>query len=57
MKQKEPLCYRVASSYSEQSKFSTNRGSLFLRNIHNESYVAIYEEVKNACFYNCILVF
>jgi len=35
---------RVASSYSEQSKFSTNTGSLFLRNIHNESYVAVYEK-------------
>ncbi|XP_023336502.1 uncharacterized protein LOC111707592 isoform X2 [Eurytemora carolleeae] len=35
---------RVASSYSDQSKFSTNTGNLFLRNIHNESYVAIYEK-------------
>jgi len=34
----------VASCYSEQSKFSTNRGNLALRNIHNESYVAVYEE-------------
>jgi hypothetical protein len=36
----------VASSYSEQSKFSTNRGNLYLRNIHNESYVAVYEEAS-----------
>jgi len=35
---------RVASSYSDQAKFSTNKGSMNLRNIHNESYVAIYEE-------------
>jgi len=35
---------KVASCYAEQSKFSTNRGNLFLRNIHNESYVAVYEE-------------
>jgi len=35
---------RVASSYSDQSKFSTNTGSLFLRNVHNESYVAVYEK-------------
>lgn len=35
---------RVASCYSDQSKFSTNTGNLFLRNIHNESYVAVYEK-------------
>lgn len=35
---------RVASSYSDQAKFSSNKGSMNLRNIHNESYVAIYEE-------------
>jgi len=35
---------RVASCYSEQSKFSTNTGNLFLRNLHNESYVAVYEK-------------
>jgi len=35
---------RVASSYSDQSKFSTNSGNLYLRNIHNESYVAVYEQ-------------
>eukprot|EP00088_Acartia_fossae_P063980 TRINITY_DN7845_c0_g2_i1.p1 TRINITY_DN7845_c0_g2~~TRINITY_DN7845_c0_g2_i1.p1 ORF type:complete len:396 (+),score=83.35 TRINITY_DN7845_c0_g2_i1:51-1238(+) len=35
---------RVASCYSDQSKFSTNTGSLFLRNLHNESYVAVYEK-------------
>ena len=34
----------VASSYSDQAKFSSNKGSMNLRNIHNESYVAIYEE-------------
>ena len=36
--------FAVASSYSDQAKFSTNKGSMNLRNIHNESYVAIYEE-------------
>lgn len=35
---------RVASCYSDQSKFSTNTGNLYLRNVHNESYVAVYEE-------------
>jgi len=35
---------RVASSYSDQAKFSTNKGSMNLRNIHNESYIAVYEE-------------
>jgi len=35
---------RIASSYCEQAKFSTNRGSMHLRNIHNESYIAIYEQ-------------
>jgi hypothetical protein len=35
---------RVASCYSDQSKFSTNTGNLFLRNLHNESYVAVYEK-------------
>jgi len=34
---------RVASSYSDQSKFVTNRGNINLRNIHNESYIASYE--------------
>eukprot|EP00093_Oithona_nana_P010922 10922.XXX_208276_209579_1 [CDS] Oithona nana genome sequencing. len=34
---------RIASSYSEQSKFVTNRGKINLRNIHNESYIACYE--------------
>eukprot|EP00096_Caligus_rogercresseyi_P010476 TRINITY_DN3829_c0_g1_i1.p1 TRINITY_DN3829_c0_g1~~TRINITY_DN3829_c0_g1_i1.p1 ORF type:complete len:384 (+),score=121.47 TRINITY_DN3829_c0_g1_i1:276-1427(+) len=35
---------RVAACYSETSKFSTNYGSMNLRNIHNESYIAIYQE-------------
>ena len=35
---------RVSSSYSDQAKFSTNRGSMNLRNIHNESYVAVYDK-------------
>lgn len=34
---------RVAASYADQSKFTTNRGSIRLRNVHNESYVAVYE--------------
>lgn len=34
----------VASCYSDQSKFSTMSGSLNLRNLHNESYVAVYED-------------
>jgi len=34
---------RVASSYSDQSKFVTNKGNINLRNIHNESYIASYE--------------
>ena len=38
------LIFVVASSYSDQAKFSSNKGSMNLRNIHNESYVAIYEE-------------
>ena len=47
---------RVASCYSDQSKFSTNTGNLFLRNIHNESYVAVYEKVKyhSLSFSRCI---
>ena len=35
---------RVASSYCDQAKFCTNRGSMHLRNVHNESYIAIYEQ-------------
>jgi len=35
---------RIASSYCDQAKFCTNRGSMHLRNIHNESYIAIYEQ-------------
>ena len=34
---------RIASSYSDQSKFVTNKGKINLRNLHNESYVASYE--------------
>ena len=34
---------RVASSYCDQAKFCTNRGNMHLRNVHNESYIAIYE--------------
>lgn len=36
----------VASCYSDQSKFSTRWGNMNLRNVHNESYVAVYEEGK-----------
>jgi len=36
----------VASCYSDQSKFSTRFGNMNLRNVHNESYVAVYEEGK-----------
>ena len=35
---------RVASSYCDQAKFCTNRGNMHLRNVHNESYIAIYEQ-------------
>ena len=35
---------RIASSYCDQAKFCTNRGNMHLRNIHNESYIAIYEQ-------------
>ena len=38
------IIFLVASSYSDQAKFSTNKGSMNLRNIHNESYIAVYEE-------------
>lgn len=34
----------VSSCYSDQSKFSTQTGTLQLRNVHNESYVAVYGE-------------
>ena len=34
----------VSSCYSDQSKFSTQTGNLDLRNVHNDSYVAVYEE-------------
>ncbi|XP_040579777.1 protein FAM185A [Lepeophtheirus salmonis] len=34
----------VAACYSETSKFSTNYGSMNLRNIHNESYIAVYNQ-------------
>ena len=33
----------VASSYSDQAKFSTNRGSMILKNVHNESNVTVHE--------------
>jgi len=36
----------VASCYSDQSKFSTRWGNMNLKNVHNESYVAVYEEGK-----------
>jgi len=35
---------RVASSYADQSKFSSNTGSMNLRNLHNENYIAVYEQ-------------
>jgi len=37
---------KIASCYSEQSKFSTRWGNMHLRNLHNESYVAVYEKGK-----------
>eukprot|EP00092_Neocalanus_flemingeri_P011322 GFUD01012201.1.p1 GENE.GFUD01012201.1~~GFUD01012201.1.p1 ORF type:complete len:417 (-),score=118.03 GFUD01012201.1:97-1347(-) len=37
---------RVSSCYSEQSKFSTRWGDMNLKNVHNESYVAVYEQGK-----------
>jgi len=37
---------KIASCYSEQSKFSTRWGNMHLRNLHNESYVAVYEQGK-----------
>jgi len=37
---------KIASCYSDQSKFSTRWGNMVLRNLHNESYVAVYEEGK-----------
>jgi len=36
----------IASCYSDQSKFSTRSGNMKLRNLHNESYVAVYEQGK-----------
>jgi len=36
----------LASCYSDQSKFSTRWGNMRLRNLHNESYVAVYEQGK-----------
>lgn len=35
---------RVASSYCDQAKFSTSKGNMNLRNVHNESYVVVYEQ-------------
>ena len=32
----------VASCYSDQSKFSTQSGDMDLKNVHNDSYVAVY---------------
>ena len=37
------LLPRVASSYADQSKFTSNTGSMNLRNLHNENYIAVYE--------------
>ena len=34
---------KVLSSYSDVNKFSTNRGSLNLKNVHNESHVNVKE--------------
>jgi len=36
----------IASCYSDQSKFSTMSGNMTLKNLHNESYVAVYEKGK-----------
>ena len=36
----------VSSCYSDQSKFSTQTGNLDLRNVHNDSYVAVYDEAE-----------
>ena len=36
----------VSSCYSDQSKFSTKTGNLDLRNVHNESHVAVNEEAE-----------
>ena len=36
----------VASCYSDQSKFSTQTGDLDLKNVHNDSYVAVYTDSK-----------
>ena len=35
---------RVASSYAEEANFSTAHGDVVLRNLHNESNVAVYEK-------------
>ena len=32
---------KIASCYSDQSKFSTRWGNMVLRNIHNESYITM----------------
>ena len=34
----------VASCYSDQSKFSTQSGDMDLKNVHNDSYVAVYTD-------------
>ena len=36
----------VASCYSDQSKFSTQSGDMDLKNVHNDSYVAVYTDSK-----------
>lgn len=35
---------RVASCYSDTSKFCTNKGSMNLRNIHNVTYIGVYDQ-------------
>ena len=36
----------VASCYSDQSKFSTQTGDMDLKNVHNDSYVAVYTDSR-----------
>ena len=36
----------VSSCYSDQSKFSTQSGDMDLKNVHNDSYVAVYTDSK-----------
>ncbi len=35
---------RIASSYADSSSYYTNSGSLYLRNIHNDCYMSVYEK-------------